>query len=112
MLDALFDTGRADQIAHPFSPLKMRFFDEDEKAAVLGALKDEELGDILQKGERAGCSWELHTPTLFRFPDFARRFFHLGRETGVHFCVGTDAHTLDAIAPEGLGQRLKALFGT
>ena len=51
-------------------------------------------------------SWELHTPTLFRFPAFARRFFFLGKEIGVHFAVGTDAHTLSAIAPEGLADRL------
>ena len=106
VLHALFDSGRADHIAHPFSPNKMHFFNEEEKAATLDALSDNELGDVLAHGERAGCSWELHTPTVFRFPAFARRFFHLGKEIGAHFCVGTDAHRLDAIAPEGLAERL------
>ena len=106
VLNALFETDRADNIAHPFSPLKMHFFDEEQKAAVLSSITDNELGDILEKGERALCSWELHTPTVFRFPDFARRFFNIGKEAGVHFCVGTDAHNLSAIAPEGLAERL------
>ncbi|MBQ7595470.1 MAG: PHP domain-containing protein [Clostridia bacterium] len=110
VLSALFETDRADNIAHPFSPNKMNFFNEEQKAAVLSAITDNELGDILEKGERAQCSWELHTPTLFRFPDFARRFFNTGKEAGVHFCIGTDAHNLSAIAPEGLAARLAEIL--
>jgi histidinol phosphatase-like PHP family hydrolase len=110
VLNALLDTDRADHIAHPFSPLKMHFFNEEQKAATLSAVTDNELGDILEKGERAGCSWEIHTPTFLRFPDFSKRFFRLGKEIGVHFCVGTDAHTLSALAPEGLAGRLAAVI--
>lgn len=110
VLNALLKTDRADNIAHPFSPLKMNFFTEEQKAATLSALTDNELGDIMQKGERAGCSWELHTPTVFRFPDFAYRFFNIGKETGVHFCIGTDAHDLSSIAPEGLAERLASIL--
>ena len=110
VLNALLETDRADNIAHPFSPNKMNFFNDAEKAATLRALTDNELGDILQKGERAQCSWELHTPTLFRFPAFARRFFAIGREVGVHFCVGTDAHSLADLAPPDLAKRLAAVL--
>ena len=76
----------------------------------LSALTDNELGDIFEKGERAQCSWELHSSTLLCFPEFAYRFFNIGRETGVHFCVGTDAHSLSALAPEGLAERLKEVL--
>lgn len=111
VLESLFAADRADHIAHPFSPNKMHFFTEEQKAATLTAVTDNELGDILEKGERAQCSWELHTPTVFRFPDFYRRFFLLGREIGVHFCLGTDAHTLAAIGTEGLAERLAEMIG-
>lgn len=110
VLHALFDTGRADHIAHPFSPCKMPFFDESQKAQTLSALTDNELGDILERGERAGCSWEIHTPTFFRFPAFSKRFFFLGREVGAHFIVGTDAHTLVALSTEGIADRLQAVL--
>ena len=111
VLNALFESGRADHIAHPFSPLKMHFFNEAEKAATLDAITENELGEILEKGERAACSWELHTPTVFRFPAFSRRMFCLGKEIGVHFLVGTDAHRLADLAPQGLAERLKAALG-
>lgn len=111
VLEELFKTGRADCIAHPFSPLKMHFFNEEQKAATLSALTDNALGDILQKGEEAQCMWELHTPTVFRFPDFSRRFFNLGREVGVHFCVGTDAHNLAALDTPALTERLREVIG-
>ena len=110
VLNALFETDRADNIAHPFAPYKIPGFDEAQKHATLRAMTDNELGDVMEKGERARCSWELHTPTVFRFPDFARRFFRLGKEIGVHFCVGTDAHTLSVIAPEGLAERLAEIL--
>ena len=110
LLDTLLDTDRADSIAHPFSPEKMDFFNEAEKAAVLAALTDNELGDILAKGERAGCMWELHAPTFFGFPAFSKRFFHIGKEVGVHFSFGTDAHTLDGIGAAGYAERMKKIL--
>ena len=110
VLNALFETDREDNIAHPFSPTKMDFFNEEQKKAVLASITDNELGDILEKGERAQCSWELHTPTVFSFPDFSRRMFRIGKEIGVHFCVGTDAHSLCAIAQEGTAERLSEIL--
>lgn len=107
VLEELLKTGRADNIAHPFSPCKMPFFNDEEKAATLAAITDNELGDILEKGENAECSWEIHTPTFLRFTDFSRRFYYIGREVGAHFCLGTDAHTLAALSTQGLAQRLR-----
>jgi histidinol phosphatase-like PHP family hydrolase len=110
VLNALFETGRANHVAHPFSPCKMPFFDEAQKAQTLDCLTDNELGDVLEKGERAGCSWEIHTPTFFRFPAFSRRFFWIGREVGAHFALGTDAHTLAALSTQGIAERLRAVL--
>lgn len=110
VLRALFATDRADHIAHPFSPCKMNFFNEAQKAETLDALTDNELGDILEQGERARVSWEIHTPTFLRFPAFSRRFFALGREIGVHFALGTDAHALAAISTHGLAEQIKAVL--
>ncbi len=107
VLDALLKTGRADNIAHPFSPCKMPFFNEAEKAATLAAITDNELGDILEKGERAQCSWEIHSPTFLCFPEFSKRFWNLGREIGVHFCLGTDAHRLADLDPRPTAERMK-----
>lgn len=110
VLDALLATNRADSIAHPFSPGKMNFFNEAEKAAVLAAITDNELGDILEKGERAGCMWELHASTFLGFPVFSKRFFFIGKEAGVHFSFGTDAHTLAGISTAGYAERMKAVL--
>lgn len=112
VLNALFETDRADNIAHPFSPCKMPFFNEEEKAATLAAITENELGDILEKGERARCSWEIHTPTFLRFPEFSRRFWRLGREIGAYFTLGTDAHTLASLDPRPHLNRLKEIAGS
>lgn len=94
VLYSLFETDRADNIAHPFSPAKMSFFSEAQKNEMLASITDVELGDILTAGEKAGCSWELHTPSVNCYPEFYKRFFEIGREAGVHFTRGTDAHRL------------------
>ena len=106
VLDALLDTGRADNIAHPFSPCKMKFLSEEQREEMLASITDYELGRILEKGEKNGCSWEIHTPTFFRYTDFSRRFFNIGREAGVHFVLGTDAHSLAALNTEGLAEKI------
>lgn len=110
VLKSLFSTDRADNIAHPFSPCKMPFFNDEEKAAVLASFTDNELGDILGMGEKAQCSWEIHTPTFLKFTDFSKRFFNIGKEVGVHFTLGTDAHTLAALDTRGLADRIKEII--
>lgn len=110
VMSALFDTDRADGIAHPFSPCKMKFFTKAESEEMLASITDNELGDIMQKGENAGCAWELHKSSVLCYPDFYRRFFYTGKEVGVHFTVGTDAHHLKDIDTSDFRQSLKELL--
>jgi len=110
VLEALFATDRADSIAHPFSPGKMKFFSEEERKLTLASITDNQLGDIMEKGEAAGCAWELHYSTLMNFPEFAKRFWNTGKEVGVHFTFGTDAHTLASLDTRGCGERLKEIL--
>lgn len=110
VLDALFETDRADSIAHPFSPGKMKFFNDSEKAEMLASITDNALGDILTKGENAGCAWEMHKSSFLCFPEFYRRFFYIGKEAGVHFSVGTDAHRLNDIDTSGFAESLKTIL--
>lgn len=110
VMSALFDTDRADSIAHPFSPCKMKFFNDSEKSEMLNSISDRELGDIMLKGEKAGCAWELHKSSVLLFPDFYRRFFFTGREAGVHFTVGTDAHHLKDIDTKDFAASLKTIL--
>ncbi len=110
VMSALFDTDRADNIAHPFSPCKMKFFNQTEKEEMLTSITDNELGDILIKGEKAQCSWELHKSSVMCFPEFYRRMFFIGKEAGVHFCVGTDAHHLIDLDTSDFAQGLKEIL--
>lgn len=110
VMDALFETDRADSIAHPFSPCKMRFFSQSENEEMLASITDNELGDILLKGEKAGCAWELHQSSVCCYPEFYRRFFFTGKEAGVHFTAGTDAHRLVNIDTKGFAVKLKEIL--
>ena len=110
VMSALFDTDRADSIAHPFSPCKMKFFNQSEKEEMLASITDSELGDILIKGEKAQCAWELHQSSVMCFPEFYRRFFFVGKEAGVHFSVGTDAHRLVGLNTSEFAEGLKRIM--
>lgn len=110
VMSSLFDTDRADSIAHPFSPCKMKFFNKSESEEMLASITDNELGDILLKGEKAQCAWELHKSSVMCYPDFYRRFFFIGKEAGVHFSVGTDAHHLRDIETADFADALKEIL--
>lgn len=110
VVSSMIDFARADSFAHPFSPEKMKFFNPDEKHEVLSHLSDNELGDVMERAERAGIAWELHQGMVFFCPEFIRRFFYIGKEVGVHFTVGTDAHHPDAIPTNRMAEELKRIL--
>ena len=109
VMSALFDAKRADCVAHPFSPGKMKFFSDEQKDQMLCSITDNELGDIMEKGEKSGCAFEIHKATFSNYPGFARRFFCIGREVGVHFNFGTDAHRLEHLETKSFSGYLKKL---
>ena len=111
VLRALLPTGRADCIAHPFGNRYLRGLVEDP-AEVNRALRDNELHDILLLGKQHNVAWEINTQSCTYDPAFSRRYFRIGREAGVAFRLGTDAHTLEAIDPAPILPALReALIG-
>ena len=94
VLTELFRTDFCDCVAPPLAPVKLRI---ENAGRVLDEISDAALGDLLAAGEAAGSAWELHSGAICGWPDFARRYFNLGREIGVHFHMATDAHRLAAV---------------
>lgn len=95
VLNALFASGRADCIAHP---LFGRFISSyADKTEITRAISDAELGDILQNGNAAQVAWELNTGAVQQDPAFFKRYFQIGKEIGVVFHLGTDAHRLAGV---------------
>lgn len=101
VLTCLFKEKAADCIAHPiYGGYSARFLDEKyghDVATIGKAWSDNELGDIMKLGHESGCAWELNRGAIFSDPEFFRRMFNIGREIGVVFNFGTDAHSLDNI---------------
>jgi histidinol phosphatase-like PHP family hydrolase len=91
VLRSLLPTGRADCVAHPFSHdgLTRRFTDP---RAVTAAVSDAELAEVLELGRVNNVAWELDSPACLADPPLARRLWRIGREVGVTFLLGTDAH--------------------
>ncbi len=110
VLESLFKAHRADCVAHPFAPMKLKFFNDDEKKQVLDSFSDNDLGDIMTMGEENECAFELHKATILIYPDFFRRLFNIGKEVGVHFNFGTDAHRLEQLSTEGMAEIIKNII--
>ncbi|MBQ1954405.1 MAG: PHP domain-containing protein [Clostridia bacterium] len=104
-LEELFKSGYADCIAHPLAPVKLRVF-EDPKV-VMDAISDECLGSVMEKAEASGVAWELHRGVVCAWPEFARRFFNIGREVGAHFVYASDAHNLATVGVEDIREIYK-----
>lgn len=108
VLTALFESKRADCIAHPFIGRFIKCC--EDKTEIPRAITDNELGDIMEKGFKHKVAWELNTGALIGYPEFARRYFQIGKEIGVVFNLGTDAHRLDGINTFQFIDRLKKIL--
>ena len=108
ILRQLFRSGRADCVAHPFIGRFIRCF--EDRTLVTRAITDQELGDIMALADAHGVAWELNTGALLSDPAFARRYFRMGKEVGVRFHLGTDAHRIDQIDTRPLLERLQAIL--
>ncbi|GAA3404407.1 PHP domain-containing protein [Paenibacillus hodogayensis] len=108
VLESLFATSRADCIAHPFIGRFIRTL--EDRTSVTREMTDNELGDILEKGKRSQVAWELNVPALFGDPEFSKRYWRIGKEVGVVFHLGTDAHALEAVGTSQHLERLKQLL--
>lgn len=108
VLESLFATDRADCIAHPFFGRFIRCL--DDRTQVTREMTDQELGDILQKGRDSRVAWELNVPALLSDPEFARRYWNIGRELGVVFHLGTDAHKLESVPTSQFLDRLQQIL--
>lgn len=98
VLAGLIPTGRADCIAHPFSVGYLRTC-LDDPAAGPAAITDAELLDVLELARAHQVAWELNTSAAEDDIAMIRRLWDLGREVGVAFRVGTDAHEPARIDP-------------
>ncbi len=106
--ESVIESGRADCFAHPFMANYIDAF--DNKKLVTRAYKDEELYEIMKKGYEKEIAWELNLPAIMSDPEFHHRYFQIGKEAGVFFTLGTDAHVLKKIDSTAYADDLKRIL--
>ena len=104
-LEELFRSGYADCIAHPLAPVKLRTLNDPME--LINAITDNHLGGIMEKAEAAGVAWELHRGVVWAWPEFARRFYNIGREVGAHFVYASDTHSIATIGVDDVREFYK-----
>lgn len=108
VLTHLCESGRADCIAHPFIGRFIRCF--DDRTLVTKEITDKELGDILKVGKDNKVAWEINVGAMMGDPEFARRYWNIGKEVGVVFNFGTDAHRLISMNRSQAVKQLKTIL--
>ncbi|MBQ6267541.1 MAG: PHP domain-containing protein [Clostridia bacterium] len=108
IMDGVIESGRADCFAHPFMAGYVKAFDDFRD--VTRAFTDNEIGDIMAKADAREIAWELNLPAVRDDPAFFRRYFHIGREVGVCFNIGTDAHVLERVNAKAFAEEYKQLL--
>lgn len=94
MLRTLFENKAADTIAHPITDKYLAPMLGWQVGTLGNVWGDDELFSILKEGHNSGCAWELNFGAVMCDPDLARRIYNIGKECGVVFTLGTDAHRL------------------
>lgn len=108
IMNSVIDSGRADCFAHPFMAGYIHAFPDPHD--VTRAYTDNEIGDIMEKANKAEIAWELNTPAVFGDPEFYHRYFQIGKEIGVVFNMGTDAHVLERIDTKQFAEKYKEIL--
>ncbi len=108
IMDKVIDSGRADCFAHPFMAGYVKAFEDFHD--VTRAFRDNEIGDIMEKANNHEIAWELNVPAVLGDPDFFHRYFHIGKEIGVVFNIGTDGHALNKIDTKQFAEIFKEIL--
>ena len=95
MLEGAIEVAQADIIAHPLVLTKAGWIPPDE---IMKQLTPERLAPVLRKAGERGTAMELNPRLVERFQDFYAVFIPACKAHGVRFALGSDAHSLDAIA--------------
>ncbi|NLB41091.1 MAG: hypothetical protein GX815_02320, partial [Clostridiales bacterium] len=104
----LITSGRADCIAHPFISRFIKIL--DDKTLLAKEMTDKELGDILELGRNHNVAWEINLGAVLADPDFAKRYWNIGKEVGVLFHFGTDSHNLASIDTDKAVEQIRPLL--
>lgn len=115
-LTNLIKSDRADCIAHPFHDDYLTHYGNGMvnfvKSSVPNCFTDNEIGDLLTLAKQHETAFELNLNVVPQFPDIYRRMYNIGKEIGVMFNIGTDAHKLTSIDTKPyLEQAKKVLIG-
>ena len=110
MLRNLFENKAADTIAHPFSGRYLKRMKGWDADLVGNTWTENELGDIMLEGHQSGCAWEFNSSNAASDPELIRKMYYIGKEIGVVFTIGTDAHRLDAVDTKNIAQELKRII--
>ena len=108
IIDGVIESGRADCFAHPFMSGYIHAFDDFKD--VTRAYTDNELGDIMIKAYEHGIAWEINVAAVMKDPEFHHRYFNIGKEAGIIFNMGTDAHLLCKVDPKNFADDLKRIL--
>lgn len=94
-------SGKPDCFAHPFIDRYIVREFEDDYGFTPGCITDlwteNELGDLMCAAKEKQIAWELNTTAFRSYTSFMRRYYHIGKEVGVCFNVGSDAHCAENV---------------
>lgn len=106
---SLLRSGKPDCVAHPLVGGYIRALDDPCEMTAL--ITDSELGDLLTLARETETAFELNVGAVKGDPALARRMWNIGREVGVSFTLGTDAHRLAYIDPHPELPEIKRILG-
>lgn len=99
---------KADAIAHPLHGTFIE--DIPDNTAVTNGYSDDMIYELMLLASENDVAWELNLKSILTYPDLNRRFWNIGKQAGVTFVYGSDAHSLSALDICEAKQVLKSVF--
>lgn len=108
VVEALAKSGRADCVAHPFIGRFVKIF--EDRNLITNSITDNEIGDILTILKENNVAYELNAGAVIGYPEFARRIWNIGKEVGVVFHMGMDAHRPESVDTADAAENFKKIL--
>ncbi len=105
--DLILNNKEVDCIAHPFTGRYIGSLEDQN--SVSAALTDNELGELFTLGREHGVAFEFNYFSVYSNPEFAKRMWNIGKETGACFNFGMDCHWLSMVDTKPLAELMKKI---
>lgn len=99
-------SNKADTVAHPLHGKFIELLEDN--TLVTNGYSDDMIAELMTLCKNNDVGWEINLSSVRLYPQLNKRFWNIGKEVGVTFIYGSDAHNLKTLDRKAAADFLKS----